>query len=80
MCNMKHIALSQKATQNGGGWTQANERKRGRFYRPLSLPLDYTAKNCECRTRTGKYEWTFSALPNLLHKACFMTGLEPAKY
>lgn len=53
---------------------------RGRFYRPLSLPLDYSAKNCECRTRTGKYEWTFSALPNLLHEAFFMTGLEPAKY
>ena len=51
-----------------------------RFYRPPSLPLDYSAKNCECRTRTGKYEWTFSALPNLLHEAFFMTGLEPAKY
>lgn len=51
-----------------------------RIYSPLSLLLNYTAKNCECRTRTGKYEWTFSALPNLLHEACFMTGLEPAKY
>ena len=53
---------------------------RWRIYSPLWLLLDHDAKNCECRTRTGKYEWTFSALPNLLHEACFMTGLEPAKY
>lgn len=79
MCNIKRITLSQKHDAKWR-WLDSNQRTQTRFYRPLSLPLDYTAGNCECRTRTGKYEWTFSALPNLLHEACFMTGLEPAKY
>lgn len=26
MCNIKRITLSQKATQNGGGWTRTSER------------------------------------------------------